>query len=182
MNVKEIALAVNKKERSIHYWIEKVSANNAQVRAKIAQASNDKKPADYNLEETCLIIEQGLGKNAAALFRSNAMEKKSENNINNRLDRIEMVVEKLLQLQIDKNIDNQKSILLLSDNKSISKDLIIIKEDETGMIFEYHDERYLLFREDGCGLWMIKHEKSNRYIKRDIVSKYKALEWIKKNL
>jgi len=72
MNVKEIALAVSKPERTVHNWVKKTSAKMAQVNAKMAQATNDKKPADYDIDETCAIIEQGLGKNASSLFRANA--------------------------------------------------------------------------------------------------------------
>jgi hypothetical protein len=72
MNVKEISLAVSKPERTVHNWVKKSSAKMAQVSAKMAQAKKTSIPADYDLEETCFIIEQGLGKNASNLFRSNA--------------------------------------------------------------------------------------------------------------
>jgi hypothetical protein len=62
MTVKGISIAVNKKERSIHNWIKKLSAINAQVSAKIAQAKETSKPAEYDLEETCSIISEEMGK------------------------------------------------------------------------------------------------------------------------
>ena len=62
MNVKEIAQAVGKPERTVHNWVQRVSAKMAQVGAKMAQASIDKKPADYDIDETIAIIEHGMGK------------------------------------------------------------------------------------------------------------------------
>ena len=84
MNVKEIAQAVGKTERTVHNWIEKVSAKIAQVSEKVAQAKATSKPADYTIDETIAIIEQGMGKNAAAIFRENAGNKPKE--IDNRTD------------------------------------------------------------------------------------------------
>ena len=77
MNVKEIAQTVGKKERAIHNWIKKVSAKNAQVSAKIAEAKTTSKAADYNFDETLSIIEAGMGKNAAAIWRANAEKSKN---------------------------------------------------------------------------------------------------------
>ncbi|KYC44701.1 MAG: hypothetical protein AMQ22_02279 [Candidatus Methanofastidiosum methylothiophilum] len=56
------------------------------------------KPADYTLDETCLIIEKGLGKNAASLFRENAIRAKSIEirSESSRIDRLENMVEKLV--------------------------------------------------------------------------------------
>jgi len=95
MNVKEIAQAVGKPERTVHNWVQRVSAKMAQVGAKMAQASIDKKPADYDIDETIAIIEQGMGKNAAAIFRENAGNKPKEID---RLDRLEKLVENLIIL------------------------------------------------------------------------------------
>lgn len=72
MTVKQISGSVGKKERAIHNWIKKASALNAAISAKIAQAKSTSKPADYDFEETCSIIEIGMGKNAAGIFRANA--------------------------------------------------------------------------------------------------------------
>lgn len=72
MTVREIAKATSKPERTVHNWVQKTSAKVAQVYAKMAQAADDKKPADYSLDETLAIIETGLGKNAALLFKANA--------------------------------------------------------------------------------------------------------------
>jgi hypothetical protein len=71
MNTKEIALAVNKTERSVRNWAKKVAEKNSVVAEKIS-VSSPMKPADFTLEETISIIEQGLGKNAAEMYASNA--------------------------------------------------------------------------------------------------------------
>lgn len=72
MTTKEIAEAVGKPERTVQNWTKKLSAKMEQVSAKMEQARKTSKPAEYDLDETCAIIEIGLGKNAASLFRENA--------------------------------------------------------------------------------------------------------------
>jgi hypothetical protein len=74
MTVKEISKTVNKTERSVRNWIEKV-AEKSSAMAEKSSASNSTHPADYTLDETIEIIETGLGKNAAAVFRANAENK-----------------------------------------------------------------------------------------------------------
>lgn len=71
MNTREIAQSVGRKERAVRNWIQKTAAKNASVAAKIA-VSSPMRPADYTLEETLAIIEAGMGKNAAGIFRANA--------------------------------------------------------------------------------------------------------------
>jgi len=114
MNVKQIALAVSKPERTVHNWVKKSSAKMAQVNAKMAQASIDKKPADYDIDETCFIIEQGLGKNASALFRYNASNNKSLS-IESRLDRLESLIEKVLMMQLNNVVKEPEKQLTFSD-------------------------------------------------------------------
>jgi len=72
MNTREIASAVNKDERSVRRWINKASDKMSGLSDKMSGAEKTKIPADYDLEETCFIIEQGLGKNASEMFRANA--------------------------------------------------------------------------------------------------------------
>lgn len=71
MNIKEIALAVNKTERSVQRWVKKLSDKVSSINDKMS-VSSPMIPADFDLEETLLIIETGLGKNAAALYEVNA--------------------------------------------------------------------------------------------------------------
>lgn len=72
MTTKEIAEATNKPERTIQNWVKKTSAKMEQISAKMEQARKTSKPADYDLDESCAIIEAGMGKNAASLYRENA--------------------------------------------------------------------------------------------------------------
>lgn len=74
MTVKEIAKATGKPERTVRDWVRKTSAKSAEVAAKSAEAGPGV-AGNYDLEETCLIIETGLGKNAASLYRENAANK-----------------------------------------------------------------------------------------------------------
>jgi hypothetical protein len=72
MTTKQIGEAVNKTERSVQNWAKKTGEKIASIGEKIASVQKTGKPADYTLEETCAIIETGLGKNAADLFRMSA--------------------------------------------------------------------------------------------------------------
>lgn len=72
MNVKEIAQTVNKDERSVRRWVKKASDKMSGLTDKMSDAEKTKKPADYTFEETIAIIESGLGKNAALIWKTNA--------------------------------------------------------------------------------------------------------------
>ena len=100
MTTKEIAEAVSKPEQTVKNWVKKTSSKMDQVRAKMDQASHDKKPADYDLEETVAIIEIGLGKNAAALFRENAKNRKEPAAGRNDLQNVLQVKEVSTELEI----------------------------------------------------------------------------------
>ena len=71
MTTREIADAVNKTERTVQNWVARVSERNAEVADK-SSVSNSTHPADYDLDETIAIIETGMGKNAAEIYRQNA--------------------------------------------------------------------------------------------------------------
>ena len=71
MTTKQIALNVGREERAVRNWVKSLAAKNAVVAEKLA-ASSPAYPADYNLPETCSIIEEGLGKAAADVYRTNA--------------------------------------------------------------------------------------------------------------
>lgn len=73
MTVKEIAGAVGKDERSVRRWVEKL-ADKMSVIADKMSVSSPMKPADYTLDETCAIIEEGMGVDVAAVFRENAQK------------------------------------------------------------------------------------------------------------
>lgn len=75
MTTKQIAESVNRPEKTVRTWASKASAKMAAMTAKMAKATSTH-PADWDLDEACLIIEIGLGKNAAALYRESA--KKTE--------------------------------------------------------------------------------------------------------
>lgn len=71
MTTKQIAEAVGKTERTVRNWATRLAEKSAVVAEKLS-ASSPMKPADWDLEETIAIVELGLGRNAAALFRENA--------------------------------------------------------------------------------------------------------------
>lgn len=95
MNTKEIAEAVGKDERTVQRWIRKTGDKVSSVGDKVSSAGHGK-TADYTLEETCAIIEAGLGKNAADLYRMSANIQLPKNAEVSRLDRLENLVEKLV--------------------------------------------------------------------------------------
>ena len=74
MTTKEIAEAVGKDERTIQRWAKRAGDKMASIGDKVSSAGHGI-GADYSLDETCAIIEQGMGKNAASLFRENAKNK-----------------------------------------------------------------------------------------------------------
>jgi hypothetical protein len=71
MTVREIAEAIGKTERSVRNWANKAGEKISSVAEKISSAGHGK-AASFNQEETLAIIETGLGKNAAGIFRANA--------------------------------------------------------------------------------------------------------------
>jgi len=70
VTVNEIAEVVGKKERTVHGWIKTISAKNAQISAKIAEARATSKPADYTQEETLAIIKEGMGEVPAEVYKA----------------------------------------------------------------------------------------------------------------
>jgi len=100
MNTREIASAVNKNDRSVQRWIKTLSVKVSSINDKMS-SSSPMSPADYNLVETCMIIEQGLGKNAAEIFRMNATHGTKEISVESRLDRLESLLEKVLMVQLN---------------------------------------------------------------------------------
>jgi hypothetical protein len=73
MTTKQIAEYLGKPERTVRDWVKALSAKSAEVLAKIAEARATSKPADYDLAETCQIIEEGMGKDVADVYRTNAV-------------------------------------------------------------------------------------------------------------
>ena len=72
MTTREIAEAVGKDERTVQRWAKKTGDKMSSISDKLSSIGKTGKPADYDLDETCAIIETGMGKNAASLFRENA--------------------------------------------------------------------------------------------------------------
>jgi hypothetical protein len=102
MTTKQIAEAVGKKERVVQGWAKRLSAKDAGVSAKIAGALSSKIAADYDLDQTIAIIETGMGKNAAFVYRQNAAISgavaPAPRSADARIDRLEGLVEKLLSV------------------------------------------------------------------------------------
>jgi hypothetical protein len=71
MTTQEIAEAAGKPVRTVQDWVKSLSAKSALIGAKSA-LSSPMNPADYTLAEVCDIIEEGMGKAAADVYRTNA--------------------------------------------------------------------------------------------------------------
>lgn len=71
MNTREIAQTTGKNERTVQRWTVRASDRMSSIADKMS-ASSPAKPADYSFDETLAIIEAGMGKNAAAIWRTNA--------------------------------------------------------------------------------------------------------------
>jgi transposase len=72
MTTKQIAESVGKDPATVARWIQSVSCKVQEVSCKVQEARATSKPADYTIAEVCQIIEEGLGKAAADVYRTNA--------------------------------------------------------------------------------------------------------------
>ena len=108
MNTKEIASAVNKDERSVRRWVKK-AADKMSVIADKMSVSTSTHPADFDLDETLLIIETGLGKNAAAVYASNAKDLQKPSNSLLSQKEIEMIT-KIVAVTVSSASSNRSSV------------------------------------------------------------------------
>lgn len=72
MTTKQIAESLGKPVRTVQDWVKSLSAKSALISAK-SESSSPAYPADYDLNETCQIIEEGMGPDVANTFRTNAV-------------------------------------------------------------------------------------------------------------
>jgi hypothetical protein len=93
MTTKEIAQAVGKDERTIQRWAASVGDKMSSISDKMS-SSTSTHPADFTLTETMAIIEKGMGKNAADIWRENAT-RNAVARPDDRMARLEGMVEKL---------------------------------------------------------------------------------------
>jgi hypothetical protein len=77
MTTKQISEAVGKDERTIQRWARRTGDKLSSIGDKLSSVKQTGRPADYTLDETMAIIETGLGKNAAAVWKENASRAKS---------------------------------------------------------------------------------------------------------
>lgn len=122
MTTKQIAAYIGKPDQTVKNWVKRASSKMDQLRSKMDQATNEKKPANYDLEETIAIIEVGMGANAAAMYRANAGNappagffESGSTPQSDRLDRLESIVEKLVTAFVaiaapGKDVVTQKAI------------------------------------------------------------------------
>lgn len=78
MTTKEIAGATGKDVSTVQRWIKKMNGKMQSIDGKM-QSSNSTNPADFDLPETIAIIESGMGKNAANLYRMSATKQHLQN-------------------------------------------------------------------------------------------------------
>lgn len=71
MTTKEIAQATGKNMTTVQRWIKKMGGEMQSIGVKM-QSSSSSHPADFDLDETIAIIGEGMGKNAAEIYRMNA--------------------------------------------------------------------------------------------------------------
>lgn len=85
MTTKQIAEVVDKDMSTVQRWVKKITDRMSSMDGKMQSMdgrvqsiaakmseSTSTHPADFDTEETVLIIETGMGKNAAGIFRTNA--------------------------------------------------------------------------------------------------------------
>lgn len=93
MTTREIAEAVGKTERCVQGWAKRTGEKISSIGEKISSVGKSGRPADYDLEESCAIIETGMGRNAADLYRMAARDKAPTD----RLERLEGMVFRLVE-------------------------------------------------------------------------------------
>ena len=71
MNTREIANTTGKDLSTVQRWVKKAGGKMQSIGGKM-QSSTSTHPADYDFDETLAIIEAGMGKNAADIYRTNA--------------------------------------------------------------------------------------------------------------
>lgn len=168
MTTKEIAEAVGKDERSIQRWVKRLGDKVSSIGDKVS-SSSPMRPADYTIDESVQIIEVGLGKNAASLFRENAgrsvptvLEQMSDT----RMDRLEAMMERLIglvavlvppQVQARAALPAPNPLTLRAElNQVIRRGA---KGDETGMRwsklyyeFYYRNRINIKVKAENCGM------------------------------
>jgi len=72
MTTKEIANAIGKPEQTVRNWLRDLASKSDVIKSKLDMSSS-RYPADWDINETCLIIEEGMGKDVANAFRTNAV-------------------------------------------------------------------------------------------------------------
>lgn len=72
MTTKGIAEVVGRNPATVARWVERTSRKMQGVALKVQVAKQTQEPADYSLEETLAIITEGMGRNAADIYRTNA--------------------------------------------------------------------------------------------------------------
>jgi predicted transcriptional regulator len=75
MTIKEIAELCGRAQSTIRNWI--TSANSADLSAKIAEAQQAKKPANFTIEETIAIVRAGKNETLANLLAENAQNREN---------------------------------------------------------------------------------------------------------
>jgi transposase len=91
MTTKQIADAVGKEERTVQRWVKALGDKMSSINDKMS-SSSPVNPADYDLEETLAIIEQGMGKNAADVYRLNAASKNAIEKIEKNFNQFSVAV------------------------------------------------------------------------------------------
>lgn len=114
MTTKEIAQAVGKDERSVRRWIKKVADKMSVVADKMS-ASTSTYPADYTQDETLAIIETGMGKNAAAVYRMNA--EKTIRNIDVLSDKDISIISKIVSATVAETIKQLDGRISIIENR-----------------------------------------------------------------
>lgn len=77
MTTKEIAESVGKDVSTVQRWIKKMNGKMQSIDGKM-QSSTSTNPADFTEDETLAIIENGMGKNAAGIYRMNIKASKDD--------------------------------------------------------------------------------------------------------
>jgi len=126
MTIKEIAEAVGKTDRAVRNWANKVAEKDSSM-SELISVSTSTHPADFGKNETMAIIEKGMGKNAAYMYRQNADSAPMSYQPHTDIDKLVALVETLV------NTVTKMSYQSATNRQPIGNQLLLSEEPITAM-------------------------------------------------
>ena len=176
MTIKEIANLTNVGETTVRRWIS--SAKMAGLSAKMAQAVNDKKPADFTLPETIAIIRAGGNETLADLLMENA---KRPQDMRPAISR-EMLTD-IIKATVVETLKVSRPALPAPKPVKENK-LLNVYQDKDKTIIRYDGEEYQVGKSYyNVAFWDLRVKREGHWhtLKRDFISRAQAMRYLERN-